>query len=92
MDPKHFSVVTGAYIRRNKFDDTIAFLVLTSVQCVKVVHGPQCLLRYSLKIGAMEILCRMKVVKRKGMTNHTNCSFEQAEKTQENKRAKIFRC
>lgn len=58
-------------MQRNKFYDTIFFLVVTLMQCIEV-HGPLCLLRYNLIIQAIEILCRMKVEKGKGMTNHTS--------------------
>lgn len=49
MYSKQFSVVTWTYIQRNKFDDTIFFIVVTSVQCVEVTHGPLCLLRSASK-------------------------------------------
>lgn len=89
MDSKHF---LGPIYREINFDDTVLFLVTTSVQWSEVVHGPLCLLRCSLKTTAIEILCRMTVEKEKGMTKHTNCFFflNKQEKSLENKRWKIL--
>lgn len=84
----------GTYIQRNKFDDTVLFLVTTSVQWSEVVHGPLCLLRCSLKTTAIEILCRMTVEKEKGMTNYTSCFFffKQAGKKPRKQKVENFRC